>query len=49
MAKTFKIYTAGKMGGLTYSQQTDWRLKIEKLIKERTSANVVFIHPPLFY
>lgn len=44
-----KIYTAGKMAGLTYKQQMEWREKLEKLVYERTSDPVKFIHPPRFY
>lgn len=47
--KTFKIYTAGKMGGLSYETQMRWRLELERLIKAKTDQNVVFIHPPEYY
>lgn len=47
--KTYKIFTAGKMGGLTYKQQMDWRNKIENLIASSTDKSVVFIHPPKYY
>ena len=47
--KTFKIYTAGKMGGLSYDDQMYWRHKLEELVKERTYKNVVFVHPPEYY
>lgn len=49
MSKVFKIYTAGKMGGLTYEQQMGWRKHIEELIKAHSDANIVFVHPPEFY
>lgn len=49
MAKTYKIYTAGKMGGLTFAQQMDWRVKVEKLIREKSDKSITFIHPPMFY
>lgn len=49
MSKTYKIFTAGKMGGLTYEEQMKWRKDIEQKIKWRTDENVVFIHPPQFY
>lgn len=49
MSKQYKIYTAGKMGGLTLSQQMTWRKKLENEIRERTAQNVTFIHPPEFY
>lgn len=44
-----KIYTAGKMAGLTYNQQMEWRSRLEQLIRERTDKSVAFIHPPKFY
>lgn len=47
--KTYKIYTAGKMGGLTYEQQMLWRSQIEHLVKKQTDKSVNFIHPPMFY
>lgn len=49
MSKTYKIYTAGKMGGLTYDEQMSWRKQIEKLIRDRTNKDVEFVHPPRFY
>lgn len=49
MARTFKIYTAGKMSGLTYERQMGWRNKLEGIIRSRTNADICFIHPPLFY
>lgn len=49
MGKTYKIYTAGKMGGLTFAQQMDWRIKIENLIREQTDKQITFVHPPMFY
>lgn len=49
MAKVYKIYTAGKMGGLTYEQQMEWRFKIESLIRAATDKSVTFVHPPEFY
>lgn len=44
-----KIYTAGKMAGLTYNKQMDWRYKIEKGIESKTDQLIKFIHPPLYY
>ena len=49
MAKTYKIYTAGKMSGLTFAEQMDWRVRIEKLIREKSDKLITFIHPPMFY
>ena len=47
--KTYKIFTAGKMGELPYDQQLAWRWEIEDMIREATLASVVFVHPPMFY
>lgn len=47
--KTYKIYTAGKMFGLSFNEQMEWRLEIERLIKERTDTPLQFIHPPLYF
>lgn len=44
-----KIYTAGKMLGLTYQEQMDWRYKIENMIENKTDQLIKFIHPPLVY
>lgn len=44
-----KIYTAGKMSGLSYEEQMRWRLEIEDEVRNRTSKPVTFIHPPKFY
>lgn len=44
-----KIYTAGKMSGLTYEEQMNWRYKIENEIESKTDQLIKFIHPPLFY
>lgn len=47
--KTYKIFTAGKMGGLTYSEQMKWRNRIESIIRARTDKSLIFIHPPNYY
>ena len=47
--KRYKIYTAGRMSGLTYEQQMGWRSQIEKLIRDKSDANIVFVHPPQYY
>lgn len=49
MARSFKIYTAGKMYGSTLDEQMAWRRAIEAKIRARTDADVTFIHPPLYY
>ena len=46
--KTFKIYTAGKMYGLSYGEQIRWRLELEHLVRT-ISDNVIFVHPPHYY
>lgn len=47
--KDYKIYTAGKMGGLSYSEQIRWRKELERRIKSETDKRVTFVHPPDFY
>lgn len=47
--KEFKIYTCGKMNGISYEKQMEWRCKIQELIESKTDKKVTFIHPPLFY
>lgn len=44
-----KIYTAGKMLGLTYQDQMSWRHEAEREIESKTDELIKFIHPPLFY
>lgn len=51
----FRIYTAGKMAGLSPYDQMEWRKKIEISIRHSAenvgipSSSLVFIHPPMFY
>lgn len=47
--KTYKIFTAGKMGGLDFKTQMEWREKIQNMIMSATNKNIIFVHPPLFY
>lgn len=47
--KEFKIYTAGKMAGLTYDEMMSWRYRIARNIKNRTDKPIKFIHPPLYF
>lgn len=49
--KRYTIYTCGKMNGLSFKEQMDWRLKIEKAIKDVApeDCTVEFIHPPLYF
>lgn len=50
MSKTFKIFTAGKMGGLSYREQMDWRRELEHKIYDIIAPSTInFIHPPLFF
>ena len=49
MSKIYKIYTAGKMTGLPYEEQMVWRKELERVIKNKTHAEIVFVHPPEFY
>lgn len=47
--KTYKIYTAGKMFGLSFEEQMGWRKNIEQLIRQRTDVPLRFVHPPLYF
>lgn len=47
--KSIKIYTAGKMSGLSYDEQMSWRENFERIIKIRITKNIELIHPPRFY
>lgn len=47
--KTYKIFTSGKMGGLSFHEQMEWREAIQNLITERTEKDIIFVHPPIFY
>lgn len=44
-----KIYTAGKMSGLTLEQQMQWRTELEYKLRKFSEVKIEFIHPPLFY
>lgn len=47
--KTYKIFTAGKMGGLSYEEQMKWRSELENAIRTKADKRVIFIHPPDFF
>lgn len=47
--KTYKIYTAGKMGGLSYDEQMKWRKELEDIIRSKCDKSLTFVHPPMFY
>jgi hypothetical protein len=47
--KEFKIYTCGRMSGISYTEQMEWRNTIQRMIEFRTNRKVTFIHPPMFY
>ena len=47
--RTFKIFTAGKMGGLSYDEQMKWRKELENIIRSRCDKSLTFVHPPVFY
>ena len=49
--KEYKIYTCGKMSGISFDEQMRWRKTIEKFVKEKYDGNdrVKFIHPPLYF
>ncbi len=39
----------GKVDGLTYEQQMEWRKQLESLIRKKTDVGVSFVHPPMYY
>lgn len=49
--REYKIYTCGKMSGISYSQQMQWRQIAEAFIKDKYdgSDRIKFIHPPLYF
>lgn len=47
--KTYKIFTAGKMGGLSYDEQMKWRKDFETILCSRCNKSLIFVHPPMFY
>lgn len=54
MGRRIKIYTCGKMSGTTFESQMKWRIDFDDSIREALEvhdidANVVIIHPPLYY
>lgn len=49
--RRFKIYTAGKMGGLRLIDQIEWRLNFETALQKAYdgSCEIACVHPPLYY
>lgn len=47
--RPIKIYTAGKMAGLTYQEMMEWRRNLEQLIVDQADVPVTFIHPPMYF
>lgn len=53
--KQFKIYTAGKMSGLDYYDQMEWRQNIERAVRRVAEdrgvsySDIFFVHPPRYY
>ena len=52
--KEYQIYTAGKMSGLGFAEQMEWRTNIERSIRHAladrdNSCIVQFVHPPYYY
>lgn len=51
----YKIYTAGKMAGLSPYDQMEWRKEIELSVRHAADnygipqSEICFIHPPKFY
>lgn len=52
---SYRIYTAGKMAGLSCGEQMAWRKQIETAIRRAadtagiSKSDIIFIHPPEFY
>lgn len=46
---SIKIYTAGKMSGLSFAEQTDWRSAFEKALLSKASRPVTVVIPPMYY
>lgn len=46
---TYKIFTSGKMSGLSYEDSMKWRKEIEEAVLKIAENKVVFIHPPQFF
>lgn len=50
-----KIYTAGKMAGLSLDEQMSWRLEFERCLKDMLKYrgiphnHVRIVHPPVYY
>ena len=47
--KQYKIYTAGKMTGLTYEEQMGWRDAVGRAIREKSEKSVLVVNPPKYY
>lgn len=46
--KIRKVYTAGKVGDLSYEDQMNWRWQLEKQMMDM-DADAIYIHPPQYY
>jgi len=46
---SIKIYTAGKMSGLSYTEQTAWRIDFEEALLSKASCKVTIVNPPMYY
>lgn len=44
-----RIYTAGKMSGIPFEEQMQWRKEFENSMKTFTDKKLSFLHPPLYY
>lgn len=49
--KEYKIYTCGKMSGIPFEKQMQWRQKLEAFVNNKYdgSDKIKYIHPPLYY
>ena len=49
LKNSVKIYTAGKMSGLSYGEQMNWRSEFEKALLSKASVPVTVVNPPAYY
>jgi len=47
--KQYKIFTSGKMSGISHLEQMEWRRELEEIIRLKTDKKIIFVHPPLFF
>lgn len=49
--KEYKIYTCGKMSGISFNDQMKWRKELEDNVRSNYDGidRIKFIHPPLYF